>query len=88
MEDLYMRAADRAYGLRRVNITFGRILPDCWEGFDLFNTPQEMEADRKEAETVIAIKDKYGRDAIFRAYNLEECSTARDRNRQIGGHRA
>lgn len=88
MEDLYMRAADRAYGLRRVNITFGRILPDCWEGFDLFNTPQEMEADRKAAETVIAIKDKYGRDAIFRAYNLEECSTARERNRQIGGHRA
>ena len=39
-------------------------------------------------EAVIGIKKKFGKNAILKGMNLEEDATARDRNSQIGGHRA
>jgi len=36
----------------------------------------------------LAIKKKYGKNAILKAMNLEEGATAKDRNAQIGGHKA
>ena len=46
------------------------------------------EKERRQQETVLAIRDKYGKNAILKGMNLEEGATARDRNAQIGGHRA
>ena len=34
------------------------------------------------------IKNKYGKNAIFRGMDLEEGATTRARNGQIGGHKA
>ena len=36
--------------------------------------------------TMLKIKEKYGKNAILKGMNLEEGATTRDRNRQIGGH--
>lgn len=52
---------------------------------------EENEAARREKnmqKTVIDIKKKYGKNAILKGMNLEEGATAKDRNRQIGGHKA
>ena len=46
------------------------------------------EKERRQQEVVLAIKEKYGKNAILRGTNFEEGATARDRNGQIGGHRA
>lgn len=37
---------------------------------------------------LIQIRNKYGKNAVLRGMSLQEGSTARDRNQQIGGHRA
>ena len=37
---------------------------------------------------VLKIKQRYGKNAILRGISFEEGATARERNRQIGGHRA
>ena len=47
-----------------------------------------MERERRMQETVIGIKKKYGKNAIMKGMNLREGATARERNRQIGGHKA
>lgn len=39
-------------------------------------------------EVMLTIKNKYGKNAILKGMNLEEGATAKDRNEQIGGHRA
>ena len=39
-------------------------------------------------QAVLAIKKKYGKNAILKGMDLEEGATARDRNGQIGGHKA
>ena len=44
--------------------------------------------EHKRQEAVLAIKKKFGKNAILRGMNLEEGATARDRNSQIGGHKA
>lgn len=48
----------------------------------------ELEREKRVQEAVIGIKKKFGKNAILKAMNLEEGATARDRNSQIGGHRA
>ena len=37
---------------------------------------------------MLAIKKKYGKNAILPGTSYQEGATGRDRNRQIGGHRA
>ena len=39
-------------------------------------------------QALLHIKKKYGKNAIFKGMNLEEGATARNRNQQIGGHKA
>lgn len=49
---------------------------------------RELERERKMQQTMLAIKRKYGKNAILKGINFEEGATARDRNAQIGGHKA
>ena len=44
--------------------------------------------ERRIQETIINIKKRFGKNALLRGLNFEEGSTARERNRQIGGHKA
>ena len=48
----------------------------------------QRDKERRQQRAVLAIKEKYGKNAILKGMNLEDGATARDRNRQIGGHRA
>lgn len=49
---------------------------------------EKLKREKKMQKTVIDIKKKYGKNAILKGMNLEEGATAKDRNRQIGGHKA
>ena len=48
----------------------------------------ERRRERRAQETVLAIKEKYGKNAILKGMNLQEGATQRERNRQVGGHSA
>ena len=37
---------------------------------------------------MIAVKEKFGKNAILRGMNLKEGATMKKRNEQIGGHKA
>ena len=54
---------------------------------------KEIEEDREKKErrmqeAVLSVKKKYGKNAILRGMNFKEGATARERNGQIGGHKA
>lgn len=49
---------------------------------------QELEREKKMQQAVLEIKKKFGKNAILKGTSLEEGATARDRNAQIGGHKA
>ena len=44
--------------------------------------------ERKIQETIINIKNKFGKNSLLRGLNFDEGSTAKERNKQIGGHKA
>lgn len=47
-----------------------------------------LEREKKVQQAMLSIKKKYGKNAVLRGMNLEEGATARNRNTQIGGHKA
>jgi DNA polymerase V len=47
-----------------------------------------LSKERKMQEALLSIKNKYGKNAILKGLNFESGATARERNRQIGGHKA
>ena len=49
---------------------------------------KSLEREKKIQRTIIDIKKKYGKNAILKGMNFEEGATGKDRNRQIGGHKA
>ena len=49
---------------------------------------EELKREKKLQAATLAIKKKYGKNAIFKGMNLEEGATAIERNGQIGGHKA
>lgn len=73
-----------------------------FEQLDLFGDAAAKEAERAEEEAmqekltkerklqdaVLALKGKYGKNAVLKGMNFEEGGTTRQRNNQIGGHKA
>ena len=47
-----------------------------------------LKRERSQQEAILSIKKKFGKNAILKGMNLEEGTTAKDRNAQIGGHKA
>ena len=58
---------------------------------EVINKEQELndeKEERKVQNTILNIKNKYGKNAIIKGMNLEEGATTIERNRQVGGHKA
>ena len=49
---------------------------------------KRLNKERRIQETQISIKKRFGKNAILRGLNLEDGATAKERNNQIGGHKA
>ena len=88
VEDLYLRIADRYTGIRRIEVCANRVAPESYVQYSLFDDPKQTDKERHLQEAVLNVKQRYGKNAIMRGSNLLECSTYRERNEQIGGHRA
>lgn len=99
----YDRSVDAELGIKRLNITFGDVLDEKMERerrpaqldiFDLIESSerkaheQELKRERAVQKAVLEIKEKYGKNAILKGTNFEEGATMRERNCQIGGHKA
>ena len=52
------------------------------------NEKAARDRERRVQEALIGIKHRFGKNAILKGMNLEEGATARQRNAQIGGHKA
>ncbi len=70
-----------------------------YEQLDLFTDYGALEKERQEKEAlsrkeknlqeaVLSIKKKYGKNALLKGMNLMEYATMKDRNEQVGGHKA
>ncbi len=76
-----------------------KALPRSAEQLDLFTDYAALEEQRKKEaealdkervrqETIVALRRQFGKNAVLKGMNLEEGATAKERNGQIGGHKA
>lgn len=96
--EIFERITDRRLLIRRLNICAPYVRRESAhsaEQLDLFTDYNARERERTAAlrernmqQAVIAIKRKYGSNAILKGTDLQDGATTIARNMQIGGHRA
>jgi len=93
--DLYDRIMDRKKLIRRFQVSCNDVIEDTGEEqLTMFtgtaNTISEKQLSDSKAiqQTMVDIKKRFGKNAIFKSADLKEEATALERNRQIGGHKS
>ena len=87
--EIYDRRVNHDFWLRR----FGVIAEDTLAGggylqLDLFTDYEALDREQRVQEAMRIIRERYGANAVLKGTNYMEAGTARERNEQIGGHRA
>lgn len=85
---LYKKIVNPQYPVRQIAISFGNIEDEYYEQYDLFQDQTIVEKDKQLQESLVTIKQKYGKNAILKGMNLLEKATQKKRNTLIGGHNA
>ena len=101
---LFDRITDQTLTVRRICISACDVISEDkipqsekYQQLDLFSMPDEQSIEQEELsrkkekelqKAMLRIKHKYGKNSILKGSNFLEGATARERNMQIGGHKA
>ncbi len=95
---LFDRITDRGLLVRRITMAANRLqayTAQSVEQLSLFEDPavtaarqEAAERERHLQEAILGVRARYGKNALFKGMDLEDGATARERNAQIGGHKA
>ena len=97
MMELYDRIVNKDLSIRRINIAATKLsFKETFVEYEQLNLFDEEKQDDKELlskekktqKAIVDIKKKFGKNAIMKGMNLEEGATMKERNDQIGGHKA
>ena len=101
-DKLFVRIADEKLLVRRLNLCASHTLDErraaeesSVSQMSFFDDEkktetrdEEMKKERKRQEAVLEIRKKYGKNAVLKGMNYESGATGKQRNDQIGGHKA
>lgn len=67
--------------------------PDLFSGYEVLEQKKqaenaELEKERRLQEALLSIKKQFGKNSILKAMNLQDGAAAKERNLQVGGHKA
>lgn len=86
---LFRRIVNPAYAIRRIGITCNNITEDSGVlQLNMFEDVSKQMREKALQEALLGIRAKYGKNSILKGMNYEESATGRERNAQIGGHKA
>jgi len=88
LEELFDETTLREVAIRRVNIGFAGLAPESFITPTLFDDIDAYEREHELQKAVVAVRGKFGKNALLKASSLQEKATARERNEQVGGHHA
>ena len=87
MDEMYLSVTDPTRMVRRLNIAAAGLVSEECITVDLFTDVEAQERERKMQKAVLAVKGKFGKNAVLKGTSWKEKATARERNQQVGGHR-
>ena len=73
--------------IRRLTVALGALQPAKYDQPSLFG-PEDSGKEADLAKASVAVRDRFGKNALLRGTSLKQGATMRERNNQIGGHRA
>lgn len=97
---VFYRIADRSLSVRKVSICANHITDEnktepANVQLDLFTDYSKIKAEedalkkeRSLQNAMLRIQKRYGKNAILKGTNLQDCATTVERNNQVGGHKA
>ena len=92
VKDLFERLVSTELMIRRLTISVNHVKTEKdvakeLKQLGLFDEVKDDAREKRWGQAVLAIKKRYGKNAILTGINFEEGATGRERNSQIGGHR-
>lgn len=85
---LYSAVTDPRREVRRISISFNNVEKQRSEQLDFFTDGDARAKEERKMKAICGIRRKYGKNAILKGRDLDECATQRERNGQIGGHKS
>lgn len=86
--ELFDRVVNPNLTIRKLNLTANNVVDARNEEVDLFTDIKKREREKKMQLAELTIKKKFGKNAILKGFDLQEGATTKERNGQIGGHKA
>ena len=83
---LYYEITDKTREIRRIGIDFCELHDKGLEQYDIFTDLERVRKEKKLVESVLAIKEKFGKNSMLKGIDFQENATQRERNKLIGGH--
>ena len=74
--------------IRKVTISCGELKDKTGVQLNIFDEVEKIKEQEQINQTILDIKDKYGKNALLKASSLLPDSTIYERNKKIGGHSA
>ena len=87
-DELWNERVSKDVPIRRMSVGLGNLVPEEFATIDLFTDVAADEREHDLQRAVLAVKGKFGKNALLRGMSLTEKATARERNEQVGGHHA
>ena len=86
--DMFEKTTNPVYPIRTIAISFGNVVDEYFESYDLFSDFESLEKERKLQQAIVEIRHKYGKNAVLKGMNFFDKATTRKRNTLVGGHNA
>lgn len=85
---LYRHITNPTLAIRRIGLSCNDVRTDTNElQLNMFEDVTKQIRSKALQDTMLAIRAKYGKNAILKGVNYDKAATGRERNEQIGGHR-
>lgn len=85
---LYKKVVNPNYPIRQIAISFGNVIDEIYEQYDLFADYNDIEKEKRVQKVLVSIRSKYGKNAVLKGMNFYDKATQRKRNGLVGGHNA
>jgi len=85
---LYQRIVLTEHPIRRILLCANHVESEAEQELTLFAPPEAEIKERARQQTILSLHQRFGKNALLRATDLLDAATRRERNEQIGGHKA
>lgn len=87
-ELLFQDAINPAFKIKRLGLSAGALVAAQDSELTLFTNVEAERTERQLIETTLAVRNRFGKNALVRGRSFREEATGRERNAQVGGHHA